>query len=401
MPYYRWRAIDQDHEEYEGQQWAPNLQQLEHDVHEQKLTLITAQRCKLAWIERLSSDELLQLFEHIKMLLESGLHIWQSLQIVARYGSPLRKELAQELYLCVKEGSSFADTLALFPAIFNPLIICLVKAGQESGDLAGSLGYLVTFLRMRTDIQKKIREALRTPLITLSFFIAIVLIIFLAIVPSFETLMTSTNQVISPSMGRLFAFSTFLQKLGLFGVLAVIIGVGFVGYALAQLRLIRTFGQWLLTHIPGISGIYWSYELAGFFQAAALLVRGGMPLVQSLQSALSLSGNNYVQSVLAVFVQQVADGSAVDQAYADTCSNRAHPDIAPLLAVGSQSGMLAQVFEHSARLLFEYVERQLNRTVALSQPVIMSILGIMIALLLYTVYMPIIELPQTLGALTT
>jgi type II secretory pathway component PulF len=241
---------------------------------------------------------------------------------------------------------------------------------------------------------------LRTPLITLSFFIAIVLIIFLAIVPSFETLMTSTNQVISPSMGRLFALSTFLQKLSLFGVLAVVVSFGFAGYAFAQLRALRKFGQWMLTHIPGVSGMYWSYELAGFFQAAALLVRGGMPLVQSLQSALSLSGNNYVQSVLAVFVQQVTDGSAVDQAYADMCGNRAHPDIAPLLAVGSQSGMLAQVFEHSARLLFEYVERQLNRTVALSQPIIMSILGIMIAFLLYTVYMPIIELPQTLGALT-
>ena len=95
----------------------------------------------------------------------------------------------------------------------------------------------------------------------------------------------------------------------------------------------------------------------------------------------------------------INEGYALDQAFVNTCGKYAKPDITPLLVVGTETGMLASVLEQSARLYFDYAQQQLNRVVLFVQPLLMGLLGLFVALLLYTVYVPIIQLPQTLSSL--
>jgi len=399
MPNYRWEAIDLEGREHTGVQWAPSIAQLERDLLEQQLGLMGATRIKLSWFERWSLDEQVQFFEQLYLLQSAGLLVGPSLQVLARYGSKIRQSFAAELSQAVKHGSSLADALAQFPSLIDPLTRCLVTSGQESGNLPEALGHLVNFLRMRQDIRKKIYAAARVPLVTLAFFCAIVLIIFLAIIPSFEQILTVTNQAGDNSLSKLFVISRAINSLGLIGLSLLAASALGLGYLVSKSSPVRKIIQWFLTHVPGISGIYWSYEFAGYFQAVALLVRGGKGLVDALQLSLDVLNNRYIVGRLSVLIALVNEGHALDQAYAQTCASVAKPDITPLLAVGDQTGMLANVLEQSSRLFFDYAQRQLNRLTLIIQPILMGILGLLITLLLYTVYVPIIQLPQTLGSL--
>jgi type II secretory pathway component PulF len=157
--------------------------------------------------------------------------------------------------------------------------------------------------------------------------------------------------------------------------------------------------QWCCAYMSGIARIYWAYELAGFFQAVALLVRGGKGLAESMNMALVVTHNRYIKKRLLMCVRLITEGYALDHAFMQSCGTYAKPDIAPLLLVGTESGMLAPVLEQSARLYFDYAQQQLNRVILFVQPVLMGILGLFVALLLYAVYVPIIQLPQTISSL--
>ncbi len=399
MPNYRWRAIDLDGVEYTGKQWAPTVQQLEQDLLEQNIGLMSVSRIKLVWIERLSIEEQIQFFEQLHMLLGSGLLIWQALQVLARYGSRMRQLFADELQLCVKHGSSFVDALSQFNTMVDPLALCLIKSGQESGDLPHALEYLVKFLRMRADMRKKCYDAARVPLVTFAFFCAVVLIIFLAIMPSFEQVLLVTNQTSTGGLQRLFNVSRWLNSLGLFGIVGLI--TAFIGfcYWVNRMTFVQHIKQWCCAYVPGIAGIYWAYELSGFFQAVALLVHGGAGLAEAMQVSLVVTNNRYIKDKLIVCTRAINEGYALDQSFVNTCGKYAKPDITPLLVVGTETGMLASVLEQSARLYFDYAQQQLNRVVLFVQPLLMGLLGLFVALLLYTVYVPIIQLPQTLSSM--
>jgi len=247
-------------------------------------------------------------------------------------------------------------------------------------------------------LRKKCYNAIRVPLVTFAFFCAIVLIIFLAIIPSFEQVLLVTNQETGSSLHKLFAISQFLQSIGLPGLIIGFTILGTAIYFLSRTTCIKNFFQWCAVHLPIISDIYWSYTLAGYFQSVALLVSGGANFSEALQPALLVTNNSHVRKTLVSFAQKISGGEAVDQAFIDTCGKYAQPDISPLLAVGNQTGMLVPVLEQGARLLFDYSQQQLNRLALIIQPTLMIGLGLLVAALLYTVYIPIIQLPQTLSS---
>jgi type II secretory pathway component PulF len=359
---------------------------------------MSAVRVQLQWVERWSIDEQIQFFEQLHMLLSAGLLVWQALNVLACYGSRLRRALAHELSQCVKHGSSLTNALEQCFSLTDPLTRCLIAAGEDAGDLPVALGYVSTFLGMRQNFRKKIYAAARVPLVTFAFFCTIVLIIFLAIVPSFEQVLTLTNQANNSSLHRLFAISHAVNSLGIIGILLLSVCLVALGYVIGKSGFVQRMIQWCLTHVPGIAGIYWAYELAGFFQAVALLVRGGKGLVESLQLSIAVLDNWYIKQRLIVLIQQVNEGQTLEQAFSTTCKE-IQPDVSSLLAVGGHTGMLAPVLEQSAHLFFDYAQRQLNRWALMVQPVLMALLGILIALLLYAVYVPIIQLPQTLSTI--
>ena len=398
MPYYHWRAIDLAGDEHAGCSWAPSIYQLEQDLLNKQLGLMLCTRKKLYFVERLSAEQQLQLLEQLALLLNAGLLIWQALSIVSRYGPHLRRLYTEELQRCVQSGSSFFQALSQFPRLIDPLALNFIRSGQESGSLAPALNHAVSFLRMRADMRKKFHDAFRTPLVTLGFFCAIVLIIFLAIIPSFENIFVATSQVPDPNMQKLFDISRTLTSYGILTILGILLSCGIILILVNKLPAIHRVKQWCYTHIPGIAGLYWTYTCAGFFQAVALLVRSGMPLLSAMQTAQEIQHNYYIKKQLLLCIELVNGGLPLDQAFEQTCSSRAHPDVTPLLAVGSASGMLATVLEQSARLYFEHAQQQINRLVIFVQPVLMGLLGLLVALLLYNVYLPIIQLPQTFSA---
>ena len=156
---------------------------------------------------------------------------------------------------------------------------------------------------------------------------------------------------------------------------------------------------WFLTHMPFVKKIYWSLTLSLFFQALSLLLKGGKSLLESIKLISSLSNNAIVQKKFMALQEQVSLGFSIDDAYEKTFGKQALPEVNAMLAVGNESGALPVMMEHIAELYFERAEKSLKRFALILQPLLLSLMGILVAALIYAIYVPITQLPQTLSTI--
>ena len=399
MPYYRWGAIDLEGNEYEGEEWASHNYHLEELLLKKELGLMWADRKRLAHNEKLTLEQQEYFFQQLYKLVDAGLLLSQGLSVLSRHGSMVQKLLVSELYQAVKHGSSLAGALKAFAHVFDSLIIGLIQSGEQSGNLLNALTSLVRFLQMKVSIKKKIRAALQVPAMTFLFFIVVLLVIFFAILPSFDRLTIVTHQQLPPSLERLMSLSHMFQNIGMLK-LSVLIGLFFVLlWMISRSSFYKRAQGWFLIHMPFVKKIYWALTLSLFFQALSLLLKGGKSLLESIKLISSLSNNAIVQKKFMALQEQVSLGFSIDDAYEKTFGKQALPEVNAMLAVGNESGALPVMMEHIAELYFERAEKSLKRFALILQPLLLSLMGILVAALIYAIYVPITQLPQTLSTI--
>jgi type IV pilus assembly protein PilC len=395
MPHYRWFAINLDGEEFEGELWAINKKQLESYLLKKELGLMGCERKPLAFYEKLTLSEQLQLFKQIESLVGAGLLISQALSVVSRHGSSFKKALVLELYQAVKYGGSFSQTLGSFPHLFNQLLMTLIQAGEQAGNLPVAFSSVVGFLDMQVSLQKKVRQALQGPLITLFFFCIVLLVIFMAIIPSFEQLTIVTNQKIPQSLQRLIDWSRIFQELSWVFIFIMGALVVFSGWLFTKTGICKRIRDWFVTHVFLIQSIYWNLNSAFFFRALSLLMSGGISLDESLQLVGSFVDNVYVKRIFDCFSQKVVAGINVDDAYEIAFAKWAQPEVSMMLLVGNESGTLPLMMNQISRIYFERAEKKLKWLTVLLQPLLLLLMGLLVGALIYVVYVPIIQFPET------
>lgn len=393
MPEYRWIAVDVDGNESIGTQWAPSEAQLINDLQERNLQIHAIQRARLAFIERMSRDEVAQFFEQLNQLLQAGLLISPSLAIVAQYGSSLRCKIAKEIHACVQNGMSFADALALFPACFTPLIVTLARAGAQAGALGMALEQLCVFLRMQQDFSKQVRSAIASPLMTLAFFFVVVLVIFIGIVPSLEHVVQTLGNKPTGSIETILSLSHTLSSISIFGAFLILLSSVFAVWLISRVRIIQHLWGWVLLHIPVVGSIYVSFTLASFFHALSLLLKGGQPIVAAIDIAAQLVSNEELHERAFALREQTAAGVPLAVAFSTTFGKYASVSTVALLEVGTQTGTLAVVADRCALLYAETATKKIKRMVLVIQPLLMILLGLLVAGLMYAVYVPLMQLP--------
>lgn len=395
MPQYHWYAVDGQGEEFEGTAWASNEAALKELLSKHAMMPSFVQRLPLLPRgQRLTQDEALYFFEHLHRLLSVGLLLSPALKVMARHGSAARRAVATELEFGVAQGSTLSDILVHYPEHFDPLIIALISAGQNAGALVSSLERIVRFLRLRSQVRKKIWAALAAPLITVGFFFAIALIIFTVIVPRLQQVVALANQRQSESLQGLFAISNWLHAMGLVWLGVFSIAITLFVWLITRLAWWQRFIAWIVTHMYGVRTIYWSLQISFFLQSVSLLVQGGLSLAPAIELVSTLSGNSYVRKRFTVLSTLTHQGVGLDQAYEQVFDRWALPEVSAMLAVGNEVSALAPMMDHAADFYFERAQNRLKRFLLVLQPAILVCVGIGVTLLIYAVYAPLVRLPE-------
>jgi type IV pilus assembly protein PilC len=327
--------------------------------------------------------------QELASLLKAGLPLLQALDMMLERMKPGRfQEVLSDIRNRVRSGEEMSDAFERYAEMFPRLYPASLKAGERSGELEAVLRRFVRYLKLVGDARKRVTSALVYPAVLVLMSIAMVGVLSLYVVPKFEDFF-NTLEIELPLPTRItLGLSSFMTNNLLWVVLVVVAAAVFFqrwrksdagSYALDRFKL----------RVPLIGPILHRFALSEFSRSLATLLSGGIPLVPAFEIGTQAVGNSYVRRRLQPTIQKVREGKAFYQALEDSGVFTALA--INLVKVGEETGALDEMLTNVSDFFDEQVETRLGRVLSLLEPLLMVFLGLVVAMLLLSIYLPLIS----------
>ena len=394
MPHFKWQGINLSGKVCSGTTMARSVEELSSLLFNEDIALLAFQPKKpLPFIQAVSLDLKINFFKQITLLLGSGIFLDQALQLVVhQIKHRFFKSAVCDILMDIHHGVTLSNALKNYPMLFDDLTIQMVETGQESGKLVEALEQLCDHQETVALFRKKLRLVLLMPAITFLFFIIISLIIFIVIVPTFSSMFISSGQPLSKNTEYMIMISDFIRSWWSVVVVVGVMAVGFiVRYYVFTYKPLKRSIEYCLLAMPIVGGLLRNMTFAYFFQSLGILTKAGVHLVTALSIACQSIGNSVLKDKIELLLEDIQQGNSLSQALSQ------QPDlfsdhIIALLSVGQESGCLPFIFDQIALLYKEQVNRLLTTLATLVQPLLMIILGLLITMLVFALYVPLFNL---------
>ncbi len=324
-------------------------------------------------------------------MLAAGIPLVQSFEIV---GSGHENAAMQKLIMAIKfdveGGSSFAEALAKHPLHFDDLFFNLVEAGEQAGSLETLLDKIATYKEKTEAIKKKVKKALTYPAAVLVVALVVTVILLIFVIPAFEDLFQGFGADLPSFTRMIIDLSQFVREKGWF--LAMVIGAAVYAflYFKKRSRPMRHFLDRAALKAPIIGPILQKSAIARYARTLSTMFAAGVPLVEALDSVAGATGNIVYEMGVLQMKDEVATGQRLQQAMENT---GLFPNmVIQMIAVGEESGSLDAMSSKVADFYEDDVDNAVDNLSSLLEPLIMSILGVLVGGLVVAMYLPIFKM---------
>lgn len=324
-------------------------------------------------------------------LVRAGLPILNALDLlIRRQKNAFFRTILENVRDRVRSGELLSDAFAA-QGIFPKMYTTTLMAGEKSGNLEEVLNRFIAFQRLTISFKKKLKASLVYPALLVTMVTIMLSFLVTYVVPRFGELYQSLN-------AQLPAITVFMLELGTGARKYVFLFLG------AVVALIVLFWRWKNTErggdridrfvqsLPGLGPIITKYQVANFSRIMATLLTGGLPLVPALETAGASVGSRHMANGVTDAVKKVREGRPLARSLEEQGT---FPDLAvEMIEVGESTGALPAMLISVAEFYEEDVQAALTAAMALIEPVILIFMGVIVAFVLISLYLPIF----TLGA---
>ncbi len=344
---------------------------------------------------RVPPSELLVFNQELAALLRSGLPLLQSLDLlVARQSEGAFKEILGQIRERVRGGESFSGAVAGFGDAFPALYAPTLQAGERSGELESVIRRFLRYQKLVREARKKIVSALVYPSVLIGLSVALIAVMTVVVLPKFRDFFAGFDAELPFLTTTLMAISGFAQRNALLLAAAIALGV----LAFLQWRTTRAgrlaVDRWKVA-VPLGGPIALDLSLSEFCRSLSTLLSGGIPIVPSLDSSVGAVANTWVRERLAGVPGEVREGKPLADALQGT--GIASSLLVDMVKVGEATGSLEGMLSDVSDFLDEEVETRLGRLLSLLEPAMLIAMGLLVSLLLISVYLPLYSLLGRFG----
>ncbi|HVH27290.1 MAG TPA: type II secretion system F family protein [Vicinamibacterales bacterium] len=344
---------------------------------------------------RVSNREFLVFNQELATLLKAGMPLVQSLDLLKRrVTSAVFRSVLDDVHEQVRSGAALSDAFAAQGELFPRVYTASLLAGERSGNLDAVLRRYVDYAKVIATLKRKIVSALVYPAILIVFSLVLVSIIVLNVVPAFADFYAGFGAELPLATRVIMQISAFVRAQFVWVILGlVVLGASFA-FWIRQAGEQARFDH-LTLRLPGLGPVARKFGTSQMARTLATLLGGGLPLVNALDIAARSVGNRYLAGQLDIVAARVREGQSFAAALD---ARRAFPDVAVKMAeVGEATGALQEMLNTVADFFDEEISTHLERFVTLVEPVLLIIMGIVIAGLLLALYMPLFQLSSVLS----
>ncbi len=341
---------------------------------------------------RISKSEISMMTRQLATLVSAGFNLIAALDtLILQTRSKSLIRVISKMKNAIEEGNSFSLALALYPSIFTPIYINMVKAGESSGTLDIVLERLADLMEAQEETRSKIQASLAYPVLMALVGIMVLLFLLTYIVPGLVGIFSDMNQTLPSPTQFLITVSGFLKSFWWVLVLiALMIITGF--YLLKKTEKGAFFIDRTIFMLPKIGTLLKKSAAARFSRILGSLLEHGVPVLTALDIAKSIIGNRVLSGIITQAEIEVQQGEELGRALEQ---HRAFPPLATqMIKVGEKSGTLEKMLERTAIFYEKEVDTSLTAMTAMLEPVIILVMGVVVGFIVLSVCLPIFEMNQ-------
>jgi type II secretory pathway component PulF len=354
----------------------------------EEITSVPVYARKLRIFERVTKKDIVLFSRQVSIMFKSKVPVVETLQTVARQSrKPVLKEKILKIAGKVEGGTTLSESLSLYPKIFTPFYINMVKSGEASGKLSDVFLYLADYLEREHSFQGKIRGALIYPLFILIVFLAVFVIMMVYVIPQLAEVLKETERELPLITRSVIAISDFLKSRGIIAALV------FLGLIIAFVQFVKSkagkkFFDKNLLRLPMLGAFLKRLYLARCALNLSTLISGGLPIAQALEISAEVVGNGIYRKVILKTRDEVKKGESISSVL-EKYPNLIFPLFYQMVTVGEKTGTLDSSLMNVVEFYQKDVDRTLDNFIKLLEPIFIIFLGGVVAGLMGAVLMPL------------
>ena len=401
MALFSCKVINEVGKEEKRIQEANDIKSLRVLLKEQNLVLVKATKLKekqpnlfLAVSSRVKPQEVILFLRQFSVMINSSTSISDALNALKQqnYSKPFKKVL-MDVHNSVLSGMLLSEAFEKHPEVFPSFFVEMVAIGEVSSSLDSVLKSMADYYESNARMKKKSRTAMVYPIILFVMLFVVVVFLSFVILPQFADMFAAFDGTIPKITVAVLAISEFIRN----NILYLITGI-FGGVLLILLFFTTPPGQrvldWLKIYTPIIGRVNKAIITARFTRAFIILLRSGMNITDCMDNLKRILGNSFYQDKFQYAIDEVKRGKKIAESIERT--GLFPKMLTEMIAVGEKSGNLDEVLESTALFYDSQVESSISKATAALEPTMIILLGAVVALVLLSVYLPMIDMYNTI-----
>ncbi len=343
---------------------------------------------ELSIFAKISTKDISLFCRQFASILRSGVTLVQGLEMLSQQteNKTLKKALVN-MHEEVQKGNSLSDAMRLHEDKLPPMLINMIEAGEVSGTLDETLETMATHYEKDYKLKAKVKGAMTYPIVILVVAIAVVILMLVKVVPMFVSMFESNDELPGPTR-LLLSISEGLQKNGLVMLLIIIMaGIMFKIYFSTENG--KSTIHRLFLRLPLLGTLQIKVFTARIARTLGTLMRTGVDITKSISLTSKTITNTIVNRGLMDVEAQVNQGRSLYGPIKDL--NMFPPMLENMIMLGEESGTLEDMLVRTADFYEEEVEREIDKLTSLIEPIIIVLLGGVVAFIVLSIMLPMLE----------
>lgn len=381
---FAYRALKKDGSSYDGVREAADKFELFRQLRKEGETAVSCKEVNeksfsrfynISLFDRVSFHEKIIFARNLGGMIEAGLALSRALQVLDRQAKNKKlKSILVRLNAAISEGKPFHQGLAEFPKVFNSLFVSMVKAGEESGNLAASLRQIADQLEKTYNLQKKIKGAMMYPGIIMGVMAIIAVLMLTFVVPRLTATFKDLNTELPKSTQFVIWLSDVFQHHYVLALLVLIIAGLLFFFALRSKPGKRIF-DYVVLRLPVVGTLIKEGNSARTCRTLSSLLSAGVDLILSIEITGEVLQNSFYRKVLKDARAQVEKGQPLSDVFIENES--LYPIfVGEMVSVGEETGDLSHMLTGVASFYESEVEEKTKDMSTIIEPVLMVFIGV-------------------------
>jgi type IV pilus assembly protein PilC len=294
----------------------------------------------------------------------------------------------------IETGTSLTDALRKYPKVFDRIFINLVSAGEVSGALEKVLQRLAIFYEKAAALRRKVLSAFTYPVMVVVLVVVVVSVLLTFVVPTFAKMFASSGKPLPAPTQMIMDMSAFVRGNWYFifgGLAGVVYGI-ITSFRTPEIR--KVIDPYLM-RVPIFGTLFQKISIARFSRTLATMIQSGVPILDALEICSTVAGNYAVEDAIMQTRKSITEGNTIAGPLGKA---NVFPTMAvSMIAIGEQTGALDQMLTKIAEFYEDEVDATVSALSSILEPLMIVIVGIVVAAVMIPMYLPIFSIADTVG----